>query len=84
MVDVRFMLVDPKAGQICSGQVSLPLAIDHMYEVIFMNQAEDPSLAWWGIAGSKSFPLPPAHRRTEFDSLWIMWGGNSISNPVMY
>jgi hypothetical protein len=84
MIDVLFKLLTPQGARVCSGQVSLPLTIDNKYEVILMNQAEDPSRAWWGITGSKSFPLPPADRRSESDSLWVMWGGNSISNPAIY
>ena len=26
----------------------------------------------------------PAYTETDSDSVWVIWGGNSISNPVIY
>jgi hypothetical protein len=44
----------------------------------------NPTQYCLGCLGSRSFPLSVAYRRVAADSVWVTWGGNSISNPVVY
>ena len=44
----------------------------------------DPSPSYLGLAGRQAFAIAPAFRQSERDSIYVMWGGNSIKNPVVY
>lgn len=44
----------------------------------------DPIRQCFGCFGSVAFDLLPAYRTVDHDSIWVVWGGNSISNPVTY
>jgi hypothetical protein len=52
--------------------------------VDLIHQTTNPDEACFGCVGSQVFPLAPAYRATGRDSLWVVWGGNSISDPVIY
>lgn len=65
-------------------RISLGLRSDWEYGVDITADSLDPKRLCLGCIGSMAFPLPPARQRTPRDSLWITWGGNSISNPVVF
>jgi hypothetical protein len=67
-----------------SGELSLDLRPDWRWGVDIFRADEDPSVTCFGCAGALSYELAPALQRVPADSLWIVWGGNSISNPVVY
>ena len=37
-----------------------------------------------GCFGYRSFPVLESYRTSPAESLWMTWGGNSISSPVVY
>ncbi len=74
------------AGQTVAseGAVELPLRPDWHYGIAFHVDSLDPKRGCFGCQGSRAFPLAAAHRRGVRDSLWVVWGGNFIENPVIY
>ena len=66
------------------GTVKLPLRDDWIWSVDLHNATADPRQLCFGCVGSQAFPLSPAYRSPDRDSLWLVWGGNSISHPVIY
>jgi len=80
---VSFRLED--AGDLVSqGSISLPLQSDWRWGVTVTAATTDPREECLGCMGSMAFPLPESYRATDRDSLWLVWGGNSISNPGIY
>ena len=72
-------------GQALSeGTISLPLQRDWRWSVTIMARTSDPRVECFGCVGSKAFPLAASHRQPDRDSIWVVWGGNSISDPVTY
>ena len=82
-LQVEFRLED--AGVVLSsGTVLLPRRRDWNWNVLFQASTTDPKLACFGCFGSQVFPLAVGFQRPGRDSIWVVWGGNSISNPVTY
>jgi hypothetical protein len=67
-----------------SGSVILPRRSDWSWGVTIWARTTDPAEECFGCFGSASFPLVPAFRAGGRDSVWIVWGGNSIRDPVIY
>lgn len=44
----------------------------------------DPKFECFGCLGSQAFPLIAEYQAPDRDSIWVVWGGNSISDPVIY
>jgi hypothetical protein len=80
---LRFRMADGSAVA-SEGEVELPLRADWSYGVEFRVAADDPTRFCFGCQGAKAFPLAAAFRGLPADSLWVVWGGNSIRNPVVY
>ena len=81
ILDFRFA---DGADPITAGTVTLPLQSDWEWGVSIMLSTADPAFQCMGCAGSKALPLPPAYRQSGRDSVWLVWGGNSIRHPVVY
>jgi hypothetical protein len=67
-----------------SGSVILPRRSDWSWGVTIWARTTDPGEECFGCFGSAAFPLAPAFRAAGRDSVWLVWGGNSISDPVIY
>ena len=81
--EVSFRL--EQAGAVLSeGSVTLPLRADWRWGVTVIAQTIDPVQSCFGCVGSMAFPLAASHRAPDRDSIWVVWGGNSISDPVTY
>jgi len=81
--EVSFRLEE--AGVVLSeGSVTLPLRAAWRWSVSVMAQTTDPRQGCFGCVGATAFPLAESHRAPERDSIWVVWGGNSISDPVVY
>lgn len=80
---VTFRLVDG-AQLLSQGTVTIPRRSDWHWGVTVFNRTEDPERGCFGCFGSVAFDLPPSYRTVDHDSIWVVWGGNSISNPVTY
>jgi hypothetical protein len=73
------------AGAVLSaGTVTLPRRRDWRWNVTVQSATTDPNLECFGCVGSQAFPLAAEYRAPDRDSIWVVWGGNSISDPVIY
>jgi hypothetical protein len=80
---VEFRLEDQ--GELLSkGSITLPRRTDWRWGVTIVNSTSDPRQQCFGCIGSAAFDLAASHRAVDHDSTWMVWGGNSISNPVTY
>lgn len=66
------------------GAIELPLKKDWRWGIDLFIQQNDPIDVCFGCFGSKSYELDPILGYDEDERLFIVWGGNSISNPVLY
>jgi hypothetical protein len=64
-----------------AGSATIPLKRDWRWGVEVFVTNVNPIHQCFGCFGSQSFPAATARGG---DSLFIVWGGNSISNPVVY
>lgn len=83
---VEFQLLDSETEQkISEGDFKLDLKEDWRYSFyILSDSAEaDPTEGCFGCGGYFSFAYSIDNSSSE-DSLYVVWGGNSISNPVEY
>lgn len=83
-IDVAFELRDSTGAVVAGGQVPLPPRTDWRWDVYFFNVTQDPRSTCLGCSGAFSFSLAAGYQAPGRDSLWVVWGGNSISNPVIY
>ena len=73
------------AGAVLSnGSVTVPRRRDWRWRIDVIAATTDPRLLCFGCSGSAAFPLAAGYRAPGRDSIWVVWGGNSISNPVVY
>lgn len=77
---VDFTLAPPSQGPLSEGRVELELRNDWEWEVQFHLTERDPTATCFGCIGAERFPLAS----DDGPSLWVVWGGNSINNPVIY
>lgn len=83
-IAVSFELVDSSGAAPVTGAVTLPLQRDWRWFVLFFNVTANPAQHCFGCAGTRSFALPAALRTQGRDSLWVVWGGYSVSDRVVY
>jgi hypothetical protein len=67
-----------------SGAVELPLKSDWRWGLDFFLSDADPRATCFGCLGSRAFDVDPVLGLAPEVKLWVVWGGNSISNPVVY
>ena len=79
-LSVDFTLTSPSQIPLSEGHVELELRNDWRWEVQFHLAEHDPTARCFGCIGAGRFPLAS----DDTLSLWVVWGGNSISNPVVY
>jgi hypothetical protein len=82
-LELTFRLEDADAV-VSTGTVSLPRKSDWRWGVTISAATTDPEEGCFGCFGSQAFPLAEAFRAPERDSVWVVWGGNSIDNPAIY
>ncbi len=82
---IDFTIASPQGGEpISEGSVSLPLRSDWAWSISFHPSSVNPYEFCFGCSGYESFSLAETYRDTVADSLYVIWGGNSIKNPVIY
>ena len=81
---VAFTVVLPDGREVASGDASVALRGDWAWSFDLFAATADPRGMCFGCAGSKSFALPSDLRANGRDSLWLVWGGNSIKKPRIY
>jgi hypothetical protein len=80
-VAVSFRLVADGAT-VSEGAVTLPLKRNWNWGVQVVSATSDPREACFGCVGSKAFPLAPEYRGPDRDSVWLLWGGDSLAGPA--
>ena len=69
---------------VSEGAAEVPLRADWIYGFSVQVDSVNPTRFCFGCMGSQAFALDEAYRRSARDSVWLVWGGNSIKNPVVY
>ncbi len=72
------------ANVVSRGEQPMPLRSDWRWGVTVQIDTINPARFCFGCSSVAGFPIPAEDRRSPADSLWIVLGGNSISNPVAY
>jgi len=89
-LQVDFTLATPDTTLIAEQNFALPLRSDWAWGIDFNVTHYNPYFACFGCSGYRAFPLARAYYDTvgdsvyTIDSLFVVWGGNSIKNPVIY
>ncbi len=83
-ISVAFELRDTSGTVLSAGEVTIGLRPDWRWTVDFMTSTRDPRTLCFGCFGGQAFAIQPAYRTPGHDSLWVVWGGNSIRHPVIY
>ena len=84
-VMMKFELKTELNKLISKGEISIPLKKDWIWSVDVHHSSMNPMLVCFGCFGSKSFPiLDSAYINNDTDSIFVVYGGNSISNPEIY
>jgi len=82
---VKYQCKDPEGALVSGGQLKLGLREDWRWGIDIFHSEQNPYHTCFGCFGYKSFPiLNPAYMSSDSDSVFVVWGGNSISNPVEY
>ena len=83
-IDIHFEIYGDSPTPSVDGDLSIELRSDWHWTVDFVIAEQNPDQYCMGCFGSKAFALPAFMQRDDNDSLYVIWGGNSISNPVIY
>jgi hypothetical protein len=67
-----------------SGELRIDLRPDWRWNISFFREDEDPSDRCFGCVGAAAYELGAVLQTVPADSLWLVWGGNSISDPVVF
>jgi hypothetical protein len=81
---IDFQLLANGKPQSTAGTLELPLKEDWIWGVDFFIREEDPLGICFGCEGSREYELDETLGYPPEEKLYAVWGGNSISNPVVY
>jgi len=81
---VVFSVVLPDGREVASGDASVAVRGDWSWGFDLFAATTDPRRMCFGCVASKSFALPADLRSEGRDSLWLVWGGNTIKHPRTY
>lgn len=83
-IHVDFALLNNDVASSTRGSIELPLQHDWSWGVFFQVSDTNPTSTCYGCMGSLEFPLDSALGYDPSMKLYVVWGGNSISSPVVY
>lgn len=83
-IDISFLILDSLLDTISSGSINLPIKSDWSWGVGLHITDSNPYNTCFGCTDSKSFILNESYIDSLYDSVFVVWGGNSIKNPVDY
>lgn len=85
VLTMDFTIMSAEGVTVSAGTVSWPLKPDYRLSIFLERSTHDPKVTCWGCSGSKSFPILNAnYKESERDAIFVVWGWNSISNPIHY
>ncbi len=80
-LDIEFVLRSG-ADTVSAGAIRLRLRPDWQWGVRVAPDSADPTRFCFGCMGHAGFAIRTA--QAAFDSVYLVWSGNSISDPVVY
>ena len=83
-LSVEFTVLHDGVPTETAGSIALPLKRDWRWGVDFSITVNDPMDTCFGCFGSEEFELDPVLGYDSQQRLYVVWGGHSISNPVVY
>ncbi len=83
-LQVDVVLRDSTGGHFTHTSIVLDLRPDWIWEVDLVVGRVNPFETCFGCSGTKSCALDSVYQEVPGDSLYIVWGGTSISHPVVY
>ncbi len=85
-LSMAFWFLSPEGDTVSAGEVSMPLRDDWRWHIGIHGAAGRRYFqGCFGCSGAEPFEIRvPAYATTDSDSVWVIWGGNSISHPVIY
>lgn len=83
-LSVSAQLVNPKKEPVVTNTIELPLHSDLEYSITVSIGNSNPINTCFGCVGSKPVSLESILNFATTDSLYIVWGKNSIKNPVYF
>jgi hypothetical protein len=83
-LSLNVLLTDTTGDTVSSGSAAIPLRPDWAWGIDIFPSHTNPYLYSFGVVGYQAFPLRPAYQDSLSDSLYLLWGGNSIKHPVIY
>lgn len=84
---VEYQLRDGETKQqISEGEFQLDLKEDWRYSFYLLSDSTeaDPTVRCFGCGGYFSFAYSTDSSLSDSDSLYVVWGGNDITDPVIY
>jgi len=83
-IRIHFALLKDGVPTSTTGEIQLGLRRDWGWGVGFMVDNESPEGRCFGCFGATEFELDPVLGYSPELKLYVVWGGNSISDPVIY
>ena len=77
-------LKDSTGYHTSSDTVSLDIRSDWVWDVTVVLDNRNPYYGCCGCIGYRTYRVDTVFQRSASDSLFVVWGGNSIKNPVIY
>ncbi len=83
-LSLSYILTDTTGDTISQGSAAIPLKSDWAWQFDICPDHHNPYYYSFGVVGFKAFSINPAYCDSTTDSIFVLWGGNSIKNPVVY
>ncbi len=83
-LEISVVVRDTAGDSVSAGSVQVPLLGDWRWNFAIAFETADPARVCLGCVGSRAFAVADPWRTAGHDSLWIVWGGNSIKHPVVF
>ncbi len=84
VLHVACSLLDDAGDVVATEDANLPLRSDWRHDVQCAVGRLNPYRMCMGCSGFEATSLGPELGFAEGDSLFVVWGGTSISSPVLY
>jgi hypothetical protein len=81
---ISVTLRDSLGGHVNSGTVAVDIRPDWIWQLDIVLDNHNPFNGCFGCIGYKAFGVDSVYQASPGDSLYIVWGGNSIKHPVIY